>query len=193
MAILADPRHPDAYAALASIFMAEGKFAKALKVLDQAVKVDPLSADSHGNRAVLYLAMRQYARALDDLDEVLRVAPNSSRALRERAWILATCADPKIRDGGLAVTAAAKACELTGWQDISSIGTLAAACAEAGDLAGAVKWQKRVMELLPQQSPEFDDQKRLLDRYLARKPYRRLTLLEERGLSESRAEEKQAQ
>ena len=149
-----DPRHPDAYAAIASMFMMQGKTDKALKVLDQAVAIDPQCADSHGNRAVVFLAMGKYDKALDDLDEVLRVAPNSARAQRERAWILATCPDAKVRNGEQAVLSATKACELTDWKEPHSLATLAAACSEAGDFDGAVKWQQKAIDLLPDKSPD---------------------------------------
>ena len=77
-----------------------------MKVLDQAVEIDPLCADSHGNRAVVFLSLGRYDKAIDDLDEVVKVAPNSARALRERAWILATCPDAKVRNGEQAVSSA---------------------------------------------------------------------------------------
>ena len=127
-----DPRHPDVHAAIASMFMMQGKNDKALKVLDQAVALDPQCADSHGNRAVVFLAMGKYDEALDDLEEVLRLAPDSARQ-RERAWILATCPDAKIRNGEQAMLSASKACELTGWSEPHTLAILAAACSEAAD------------------------------------------------------------
>lgn len=182
-----DPRHPDVYAAMASTFMMQGKTDKALKVLDQAVAIDPKCADSHGNRAVVYLAMGKYDKALDDLDEVLRVAPNSARALRERAWILATCPNAKIREADQAVLSANKACELTGWNEPLSLAILAAACSEAADFEGAVKWQQKAVELLPDKSPDKREYRGLLERYRGRKPYHRLALLEEMGIATPRA------
>src|SRR5580658_3559410 len=123
------------------MFLMNGKPDKAKKVLDQAVEIDPLCADSHGNRAVVLLSLGQYDKALDDLDEVVKVAPNSVRALREQAWILATCPDAKVRNGELAVTSAKRACELTDWKDPHCLSTLAAAHAESGHFEEAVKWQ----------------------------------------------------
>ena len=180
-----DPRHPDVYAAIASMFLMQGKTDKALKVLDQAVEIDPQCADSHGNRAVVFLALGKYDKALDDLDEVLRVAPNSARAQRERAWILATCPDAKIRDGEQAVASATKACELTDWNEPHSLATLAAACSEAADFEGAVKWQQKALDLLPDKSPDKREYRGLLDRYKAKKPYHRLRLLRRAGTSRS--------
>jgi tetratricopeptide (TPR) repeat protein len=177
-----DPRHPDVYAAIASIFVQQGKIDKALKVLDQAVEIDPQCADSRGNRAVIFLALGKYDKALDDLDELLRFAPNSARAQRERAWILATCPDAKVRNGELAMASASKACEWTAWKEPKSLVTLAAACSEAGDFDGAVKWQQKAIDLLPDKNPDKREYRGLLDRYKAKKPYHRLGLLEEMGI-----------
>ena len=177
-----DPRHPDVYAAIASMFMMQGKTDKALKVLDQAVEIDPQCADSHGNRAVIFLALGKYDRALDDLEDLLRLAPNSARAQRERAWILATCPDAKVRNGELAMASASKACEWTAWKEPKSLATLAAACSEAGDFDGALKWQQKAVDLLPDKNPDKREYRGLLDRYKAKKPYHRLGLLEEMGI-----------
>jgi tetratricopeptide (TPR) repeat protein len=179
-----DPRHPDVYAAMAKVFMMQGKNDKALKVLDQAVALDPQCADSHGNRAVVFLAMGKYDQALDDLDELLRIAPDSARAQRERAWILATCPDPKVRDGEQALRSATKACELTGWNDPHSLAILAAACSETSDFDGAVNWQQKALDLLPEKSPDKREYHGLLNRYKAKKPYHRLKLLQELGIPE---------
>ena len=167
---------------MASAFMMQGKPDKALKVLDQAVAIDPQCADSHGDRAVVFLALGKYHQAVDDLDEVLRIAPNSARAQRERAWILATCPDAKVRNADQAVLSANKACELTGWREPLALATLAAACSEVGDFEGAIKWQEQALDLLPEHGRDKREYRGLLERYRSRKPYHRLGLLEEMGL-----------
>jgi tetratricopeptide (TPR) repeat protein len=181
-ALQADARHPDTYAALASMYLKQSKLEKALKVLDQAVEIDPQCAESHGNRAVILLALGKYDKALDDLEEVIRVAPNSTRALRERAWLLATCPDAKVRNPEQAVSSARRACELTEWKEPHTLTTLAAASSEAGDFDGAVKWQQKAIELLADKNPEKRECRTVLDRYKAKKPHHRRGLLEEMGL-----------
>ena len=185
-----DPRHPDVYAAFASMFLMQGKSDKALKVLDQAVEIDPLCADLHGNRAIVFLALGKYDKAIDDLDDVVKVAPNSVRALRERAWILATCPDASVRNGEQAVNSATRACELTDWKDSLALSTLAAAHAESRHFDEAVKWQQKAIELLPEKSPDKHEYRRVLDRYKVNKPYYRLSLLEEMGLPTPRPKAK---
>jgi tetratricopeptide (TPR) repeat protein len=185
-ALRIDPKHSDAYCGSAAIYMLRGDTKGALKVLDRAIELDPESADSHGNRAVILLSLGQHDKALDDLDDVIRVAPNSVRAHRERAWILATCPSEKLRNGEEAEKSAVKACELTGWNEPHVLIALAAACAEARDFEGAVKWQQKAIELMNDNSPEKREWRKALERYQAKKPLHRLTLLEEIGIPKRR-------
>ena len=76
-----------------------------------------------------------------------------------------------------------KACELTGWNEPLSLAIMAAACSEAADFEGAVRWQQKAVGLLPDKSPEQREYRGLLERYKAKKPYHRLALLEEMGIS----------
>jgi tetratricopeptide (TPR) repeat protein len=181
-AIQLDPKHPDAYSGYASLYLIRGNSKAAILVLDQAIAADPQSPESHGNRAIVFLSIGNYDKALDDLDEVIRFAPNSARALRERAWILATCPDAKIRKPDEARTSATRACELTEWNEPQTLMTLAAACSETGDFSTAVKWQQKAVDLLAAKSPEKFEYRKLLDRYKASKPYHRRSILEESGI-----------
>jgi hypothetical protein len=85
---------------------------------------------------------------------------------------LATCPGARYRDGKLAVVSAARAAELTSWKDGHVVETLAAACAEAGEFAGAVRWQQRAGErFLATGFGPIDYQDRLA-LYQAGKPFR---------------------
>jgi hypothetical protein len=68
--------------------------------------------------------------------------------------MLATSKDPRVRDGRRAVSIATKACTLSNWKNAFSIDTLAAACAQAGNFADAVKYQQLAISRL-----EPDDRK----------------------------------
>jgi hypothetical protein len=117
-----------------------------------------------------WLAQRDYSRALAAYDELARAYPDYVDVHSHAAWLRATCPDSRYRDGRLAVAGATRACELTNWQDAGTLGTLAAACAEAGDFAAAVKWQQKVIALTARPANGNEYQERLA-LYAAGKPY----------------------
>ena len=71
-------------------------------------------------------------------------------ALVARAWLEATCPNGKYRDGEKALKDSKKACELASWKNGNCLGVLAAAYAENGDFPNAVKWQQKVIDLVPE-------------------------------------------
>ena len=110
-------------------------------------------------------------RALATYDELAGAYPDLVEAHAASAWIRATCRDAQFRDGKRAVTSATRACELTNWQDTGALGALAAAYAETGDFAAAVKWQQKAISMGSGARDPVNLQARL-DLYLAGKPYR---------------------
>jgi tetratricopeptide (TPR) repeat protein len=92
-------------------------------------------------------ASERYALRLSEVDKEIRLYPDLPWVHQERAWILAACPDAKIRDGKRAVEAATRAAELTNWKGWNALQALAAAYAEAGDFASAVRWEQRGVEL----------------------------------------------
>ena len=72
------------------------------------------------------------------------------------------------------MASATRACELGGWKHAGDLDTLAAACAEAGDFAMAVKSQEKALELT---SDEKDKEKfhGHLALYQVKQPYREQT------------------
>jgi tetratricopeptide (TPR) repeat protein len=189
-AVLVDPRSPDAREARAVYFLSHGKNDKALEDLNEAVRLDPASATRLRTRARVWFEKQDFDRALSDLNEAIRLDPNDVEAQQGRAWILATCPDPKIRNGEQAVVAATSACELTHWKVAHAMTTLAAAYSETGNFSIAAQWQEKALGLVADKSPEHHEYRRLLDRYRAGKPYHRLGVLEEIGIQNPRTASK---
>jgi tetratricopeptide (TPR) repeat protein len=181
-AIEVDPKSADAYEARAIYFVSHGKADKALDDLDEAIRLDPASAAHLRSRARVCFEKGDFDRVLADLEAAIRLDPNEPEAHQGRAWILATCTDQRIRNGQQAVVSATKACELTGWKVPHGLATLAAAYSESGDFASAVKCQDQALSLLGAKDPAEHEYRKLLARYKAGKPYRRVGLLEEMGV-----------
>jgi tetratricopeptide (TPR) repeat protein len=113
-----------------------------------------------------------YADALVSFDDLIQRYPDLIRAHQFRAMILAACPDPNLRDGQRAIAAATHAAELSNWSDPHVLSALAAAHAETGDFATAIRWEQRALELFAEvgskQNPDCDR----MSLYKAGKPYR---------------------
>lgn len=91
-----------------------------------------------------------------------------------------------MRNGREAVASATRACELTWWKSSRPLATLAAAFAEAGNFADAVQMRRKAIEITPANDPVAGYYQACLERYRSRKPWHRLSILEEVGLRRSR-------
>ena len=112
-------------------------------------------------------AMSQFASALllqQDLPE----------ALSGLSWILATDADPQVRNGDQAYAMAERACELTGRKDAEKLKTLAAACAESGRFSQALSDAQAALDLASKngQRAVTDECRLMLGAFRAGKPWR---------------------
>ena len=103
----------------------------------------------------------------------MAIQPLSVEALNNLAWILATSADDSVRNGAEAVALAEKACQQTQNQDPMTLGTLAAAYAEAGRFADAAAIAEKAANLatVAGNSQFANINTQLLQLYRAGKPY----------------------
>jgi len=107
-------------------------------------------------------------KTLADYTEAIRLSPNEARAYSHLARLLAVCPEAEFRDGMEAVEYAMKARTLREGKNAGDFDTLAAACAEAGNFADAVKWENKYLDSLS--SPD-DDATWRLSLYEQNKPY----------------------
>jgi tetratricopeptide (TPR) repeat protein len=135
---------------LGNIFVTCGQVDEAIAQYQTALKIRPDYAEAHGNLGIALAGRGQVGEALAQFERVLDIDPDNDVALNNIAWLRATHPDPKIRDGVQAVVLARRAAALAP-NDPGTLDTLAAAYAEAGRFAEAVKTARQGVELATQQ------------------------------------------
>ena len=130
-----------------------------------AISVHPLPARDPKYEADIVRSLKLYCQVVEPQ------ATNNADALRRLAWILATSRYPEVRDGRKAVILAQQASQLVGGRNPGLVSILAAAYAETGDYANAVKLQKQAMAMVPnvELHSEYPAE---LRRYEAHQPWR---------------------
>jgi protein O-mannosyl-transferase len=83
--------------------------------------------------------------------QALETEPDNVAILNQTAWVLATNAEARLRDGALALKLARRAAEISGGRDPAILDTLAAAHAEAGRFGDAATTARRAQVLAAEQ------------------------------------------
>ncbi len=132
---------------LGSAYHAQGKLAEAIEHFNAAIEAAPANATLYYNRGRVNQDAGNYAAAAQDFAQAIKVDPNYLPAYNNAAWLAATCPDEKYRNGKLALAYAEKAAEMTQGKVWEMLDTLAAAQAESGDYAAAVKTSQQALTL----------------------------------------------
>jgi serine/threonine-protein kinase len=135
----------------ALVFQKQKKWQPMMQDLNEALRAKPDFLPGLLLRSLGYMQLGNYRAALADANNIVAVSTEtrmSAEGLNARAWIKATCPDASLRNGKQAMVDGKRACELTHWEAPGAIDTMAAACAEVGDFAGAAHYQEQALALL---------------------------------------------
>jgi len=146
-ALQINPIQASVHSSLGVVLLEIGRVNESLAHLQRALQIDPNDGDAHYNLGNTFLQMARPNEAVAQYSRALEIDPNDTEAQNNLAWILATCPDARVRDGTKAVKIAERADSLTVRKSPVISATLAAAYAEAGQLADAVKTAERASEL----------------------------------------------
>jgi tetratricopeptide (TPR) repeat protein len=133
--------------------MAKGDQPAAIADLGEVIKRRPDDKNALSTRGDLEMQNRQWRAAHADLAALAGIKGLDAGTADWAAWALAASAHAELRDGKAAVALATQACEATGWKKEGYLSTLAAAWAESGDFAQAVKWQQRAIAVAQASAP----------------------------------------
>jgi tetratricopeptide (TPR) repeat protein len=162
-----EPRQAEIQSCLGVSFLEMGRMNEAMAHLQTALEIEPKFGDAHYNLGNTYLQIGQAKEALFHYTKALEIDPNDTQTLNNMAWILATWPDALTRDGAKAVALAERADSLTRGASQMISATLAAAYAEAGRFAEALKTGQRALQLATAEgnAPRADSIRMQIERY----------------------------
>ena len=151
-------------------------YANAVADYTMALQLNPKIEMVNYRRGDAYHALGIYGKAEEDYVAALARDPEYPNLLNRCAWQLATCPDPKFRDGKRAVEMAMKANEKFGWKISEHVETLAAAYAENSQFDEAIKWEKKALELFDiKDVKQRKAMQKRVELYQAGRPFREVT------------------
>ncbi|HKB05025.1 MAG TPA: tetratricopeptide repeat protein [Gemmataceae bacterium] len=120
-------------------------YSEAIRIGLRDRRLDRADPSVFVNRGNLWLGKKEYAKALADFDEALRLDPKYNMAIHKKAYLLATCADDRLRDVGRAEELMKVVVELRpkGPLNEELLGVLAAA---RGKFEDAIAHQSKALE-----------------------------------------------
>jgi Flp pilus assembly protein TadD len=140
------PKDAEIRRSYASFLAEQGRGEEAVKQLRELLQLKP-DAEARVQLATLLYETGKSREAVAEYRQVLAAKPDEPEALNNLAWLVATSPDSAGRDGAEAVRLAEQGCRLTGYTQAQSLGTLAAAYAEAGRFPEAVTMAQKAIEL----------------------------------------------
>ncbi len=170
-ALVGDSKDPAEYVRRGREWSDKREYDRAIAEFNEALRLDPKHAGAYFQRGFALQSKGDYARAITDYLEVTRIEPANANPHNSAAWLLATAPVATARNGALAVEAARKAAELSKWKNGDILDTLAAAYAESGKFADAVRWQEKAMEIPEFMQGQADEARARLALYRAGRPY----------------------
>jgi Flp pilus assembly protein TadD len=154
-AMIARPDHFLSRYGLCQALLEKGELDSAIQVCRSALVLWPSDVDCHTALAIALEEKGNPAEALPHYQKALELAPESVPTLTNLAWLLATSPDASLRNGRKAVELSKKAERLVGGTNTIVLRTLAAAYAENGEFANAIRTARSAMQLARMHGEDF--------------------------------------
>ncbi len=138
-----DPSSSQVQTRLGNVLQLTGRLKEAASTFAKAVELDPRNATAWLSEGTLWILQGEYARANERLEAALEVVPEHDGVLHTLARLLATCPDPRVRDGQRALVLAQQAYSMKKTPDYAE--TVGMAMAELGQFEEAIRWQRALI------------------------------------------------
>jgi Flp pilus assembly protein TadD len=132
------PDDSQALCTLGTLAITSGKLNEGLDLIRKAVAARPTAAEYRYELAHALVVADKLSEALQEYRTVLHYDPHFLPALKDMAWLLATCPRRDIRNGAEAVNLAEQACRITRYNDPQCLNVLDVAYAESGRFSAAI-------------------------------------------------------
>jgi tetratricopeptide (TPR) repeat protein len=136
-----------AYFGLGSVLVRKSQQEEAIKLFETVLKLDPGYGPAYNGIASALHRQGRLAEAITEYERAVQLRPESAGILSNLAWLLATCADPSLRNGPRALELTQRANRLSGDANPRVLRSLAAAHAELGQFDQAAKTARRALDL----------------------------------------------
>jgi protein O-mannosyl-transferase len=146
-AITAHPDHFLARYSLGRALLEKGELDGAIQVCQSALLLRPSDADCQTTLAIALEEKGNPAEAVQHYQKALELAPGSISTLANLAWLLATSPDASLRNGPKAIELAKQADQFVRGTNSLVLRSLAAAYAENGEFANAIRTARSAMKL----------------------------------------------
>lgn len=150
-ALALEPGNADALNNLGDELLKKGETDESIADLQKAIQIEPRLAGAQNSLGVALVKKGRVAEAIAQFQKALELDSNNFQALNNLAWLLATAADPKLRDGAQALALAQQAAQQTG-NNPAILETLAAAQAETGDFKDAIITAQDALDIAVKQN-----------------------------------------
>jgi tetratricopeptide (TPR) repeat protein len=172
-AIELEPFLSEPYRSLGTAMLTQRQPEQAIEYLRKSIELDKTSVRARVDLAQALIATNQVPAAATELQTAVGLRPSVLSA-NNLAWILATAPDERLRNAEEALRLADVACRANNFESPDLLDTLAAANANAGRYADAVKWADKALALATAAKQTRLSESLAARRkvYLAKQPYR---------------------
>ena len=169
--------HSDSHYNIGQALRRKGQIDDAIAEYRKALELRPDHANAHNNLANALRQKGLVKEAVQHYEAALKSEPGSILVQNNLAWLLATSADPTVRNGARAVELAERAARLTRGNDPVILHTLAAAYAEKGQFSQAIAAAQQALKIADEQGlvPLAESLRNKIVLYQAGSPYHELT------------------